>query len=513
MNKEANKDDVLKEQSVERVDEFSISKEEEVNQPNEEFSITSSEEERGEILNEQEDDLVPTALVENPTIKKSEYEEDEETPIEQDILKKPYQCSVHVNSDEDYENLLNKESELDEKDVGKKGTPTDQLVELKNGPITSTSAMRLTKAIFNVAEEQFLAKELLKTTKWKCGDNVSGRNAQLAFTAHHVGLFRLYLYNTGIYIDMRPLRLGESHALFKTIDLRGVRLGGILGEYEHIPYNILFKEAVLDLLPTIVVNSNLKNFDRGKTLIRAISVQDYLPIVWALSAMREDRKLSVNVECLKCGSSDIRDLDYGKFHFVRNISTEALEFIKQDKPVGPDELKKYKELLGFDGSIFDYQGITIVRQVPSLFDDVTNGKACLAEIETRLGEEPTLTSIETINQLLLQTNNNFVPWISELRQLDKETGKLIFRTTDSAEFTGILNMYGLGETHQPFDEAMQKYMLDTKASVIGYTAQKCKNPECGAINPTATGYVSWDAERLFFETTYRVLASSQLTMY
>lgn len=421
-----------------------------------------------------------------------------------DISQQRYHLSILCNALKYYDELLTMEEELDKNDIGIKGTKTDQLYELRDNPLVNNAARFVLERILDKPGEKIEQQKLHRTKDWKCGNTVSGKSAVMAFTARTQGIYRLYLYNSGFYVDLRPCKVGELHTIFETIDMRAERLGSVLGEYQYFPYDVLFKEAIMEVLPAIVVNSNLKGYDRGRTLARAVSIHDYDPIVWALSSMLVDRKLEVNVECLACNHHHEKSLDFGRFHLLRSIPPAALQFIHEDTEIDKDGLKKYQELLGYGDRHIDYLQQRVHLRVPSLFDVVDNSKKILAELEASMTDEPTYYNIQTINGLLMRTNNNFVPWIEAIGLIDEEDPtKETTRTPDAKEFANILNINGLGSDHAKLQEPLLEYMAETKASVIGYVPVAC--PSCGDTLKTESGFVPWDPERVFFETTYQTL--------
>jgi hypothetical protein len=412
---------------------------------------------------------------------------------------------------EDYDALMQTPADrIDREDRDIVGTVTNTIMQLRDNPLTTTAAREIQQRVLDKPGAVFEQQQLKRTTNWKCNDNISGKNAMLAFTAYGRGVYRLPLYNTGIFIDLVPCKPSQLNAIFETVDQSGERVGAIIGDYQYMCYDAIFKEATLELLPLVVVNSNLKNWDRGTVLADSISANDYDAILWALSAMSVDRKLDIDLYCVKneCNTITPISYDYGRFHLLRNIPPAALAWIRSmPEMVDAKMLAEYANLLEFNGRTFDYFQKRITFKVPSLKSVVDNAKAILAEIESRVSDTPTYYNRKVLNELMLHVNNNFVPWIDSIVQLD-DTGKQIFRTTDSKVFAQILDIHGVGDEHAPFFEAMVSYMADTRASVIGYQPMAC--PKCKNVHQSPSGFVAWDPERVFFETTYLTLARERI---
>ena len=433
----------------------------------------------------------------------------EENPIQEHAKKISYHLAQICNGYDMHDKLKQiPASKLVREDAVKEGTVTNQVYTHMYTPTATALARGNQVKLEKLTEAQIKNGSLKVARDYKCSNNVAGRSARLAFTAAARGLYRLMLYNTGIYIDLMPAPVSELSAVFETIDLNREKVGRVLGEYTCMCTDIFFKEAIAELLKTHVANSNLSNWDTGNNLLRAISAQDYESIVWAFCAMSVDRKLNVRIDCLKCGNVSEKVYDFGKFQLIADIKPEALEWISvMRENVTKKELKEYQELLGYNGKRITYVDQTLVLQVPSLFDLIDQNRKVLAELESRLTEEPTLSNRKTINQLTMLINLNFPIWISDIYTKRYKSEEVI-HTNSVDQFAGILDIYGLemDGPHQKFLDDMMDYIIGTKASIIGYTAVPCA--ECGDVQETKSGYIAWDPEQVFFETTYLALAKS-----
>lgn len=395
-------------------------------------------------------------------------------------------------------------------DAKKPGTLLhNRLIHAKD-PLYSSSTVAInTNVLDKLSAEQIVTRGLKVTHSYPCKSTVTGREARLAFAAQSRGLFRLNLYNTGIFIDMIPPIALDLASSFEMVDQNYERIGKLLGEYTFMFIDILFKEAIIELLSECVIHSNLKDWDQNGLLLNTISANDYQDIVMAFVAMSSpNRTIQVDFDCIApdCGHHFSKDYLLTKFQHVIHGNSDAIEYMGKYTPqVTLDEVKEYQKLLPKQTSKIKFAGKTVTTKVPTLTELIQSSRATLGELEARLGEEPTVRNRKARNLLLQLTNHNFVPWIREISGVKKSSSDEIFSTTSTEEFAGILDMEGfdIDSSHEQFLTDITNFILLSDVTVIGYPAQAC--PKCGDIYKTSSGYVSWDPSLVFFETIYRVL--------
>ncbi len=433
-----------------------------------------------------------------------------EPPVE--VVKKdqaaaPVQLFIACSDPTTIAKLTDEFTEFNNDDAETRGTMTHRIMNTVSSPVSNMAAQTIQKHILDKEGTTLREELLLKNTTWKCGSTVSGKQAVMAFTARNRGHYRLRLYNSGFYIDLRPLSIGRLNSLMESVDFEGQRLGRIVGNFQYMVFSAVLKEAVLKLIPEIVTDSNLKNWDAGNTLVNNISFNDYDPIIWAISAMLSDRKLTVGAECVECNASFDVVYDYGKFHLILDIPSKALELISMDTEVVDKAwLKEYRKHLhaGLDLDL-SWQTTRMELEEPSLPDWVSNANALLAKIETVVIDDTTLENTKVIFELLVNFSKNFVPWIRNIKQLN-EDGTVAFTTADKGGFAEIIDTLSLGKEDSTLKDAIEKFIYGSRASVIGYKPSHCKS--CDAVQPCKNEYIAWDPEQVFFEVAYRILERS-----
>lgn len=432
--------------------------------------------------------------------KKTEEAKPSETDESKDI---EFDVSVACNDKETVTKFFEKLNDLDE-DSEEFSELIEYVQNIMLSPTSDTAAEAIQEHVLDKASS-ITPTKLMRNRKWTGGNIVSGTNAKLAFAARNKGFYKLPLYNSGFYVLLRSPTSGELNALFEEIDdLETSRIGRIIGDLQFLCYDVYFKEAVMRILPSLVVGSNLENYNKSNVLLNAISFHDYDPILWAISAMLIDRKISIQLNCLECKHKEVVDYDYSGFHLIVNCPLEAQELVNKET-VNKVDLKEYKKILYADSKEnFDWDDIRIQREVPSLFEVVQQGKYIISAVEDKLGEEVTPENTNAVQELMFMFNDNLIPWIKSISQLD-EHRNIEFATTDKKTFVEILNMLGLGTNHKQLVTSMTEYIFSTKASVIGYKPIDCPNAKCGASQAKDKPYIAWDPEKAFFTIAYRIL--------
>lgn len=438
----------------------------------------------------------------------------EETPVEQPPTSdEAINLHLHIscNDTKKVRELIADFEEFKKDDVDVRGTDTHRIMSTSESPVLNMASDKIQKEILDKAGESFREEKLLKNNSWKCGTTVSGKQAALAFAARNRGIYRLRLYNSGFHIMLKPLSVGQLNALMESIDFEGERLGRIIGNFQYLVFSATLKSAVMQLLPEIVVGSNLKGWENGNTLVKNIAFNDYDPIIWAISSMLADRKLEVGGECYGCNTSFNITYDYSKFHLIRMIPANALEEISSE-PENLDRgmLVKYKEQLHADtDTSFKWKDIKLEFEEPSLFDWVECANDILGTIESKMVDEPSISNNKVMVELLTTFNSNFTPWIKCIKQLN-EDGMVDFSTSDKSQFAGILSTINLGKDDSTLKDALEKFIYGSRASVIGYKPSVC--PNCGDVQSCENGYIAWDPEQVFFEVAYRILEGSMTSV-
>jgi hypothetical protein len=390
------------------------------------------------------------------------------------------------------------------------GYPADLLDVIRSSCYTNFA--EFLNELFNNKDNSSFKEIALKSTSGKrFGKDLKGEQAALAFTAKLKGLKKVYLYNSGFYIIIRPLTMGELSMFFQSVDMDDNDLGKLLGYYRFTIHDAFIKQKFMELLPTVIVSSNLKGWKNSSILLNSISFNDYDTLLWAMSTLVYRDPIELSLNCLKCKNKDTKTIDINKTFLLNNdvVSEAALEFIHSDKEeVTLEDIKDYKTNLLKASSELTHNDIHYKFSVPSMYDYLDNAINTIAVIVAAVNGENSVKNRMVINKTIIEFNRNYIPWIDEIGIL--ENGELTTTSRDKKAFPSILDSLGNDDSNSEFHEKIYDFMRDSLGTLIGYKPYSCTN--CGAEYKTKSGYAAWDVERLFFDLTYQLLTEIGLSL-
>ena len=392
-----------------------------------------------------------------------------------------------------------------------------RLLRTNNNPSNSNQAEMMIRALDEVAKTNrklvCSIDTVLKdksTSGGRFSNELHGNKAALAFTARMKGLKKVYLYNSGFHIDIRPFELAELNEFFMSIDNEGQELGRILGGHFYMVHDLFVKQKFMEILPLAIVGSNLKGWDRGDILAKNISINDYDTLMWAVCSLMYNKGVRVDMVCgdTSCGHTTrniLHDIQKMRMVDTENMGEEAIEWLVSGKEVTSKDLQHYRtEILGQTSTFTDKQ-IRFHLRVPSIFDVLDYGNKLMSIITAKVQGSHTLKNDQIVSRVLINYNRSFVPWISRIDMMNEDdSSKVDFTSTSHEAFHSVLEV----RVDDPDDGTIltniTEFMRSTKLCHICYPATPCG--ACGKLHPHAVdGMLAWDAQYLFFSLTYRKL--------
>lgn len=348
------------------------------------------------------------------------------------------------------------------------------------------------------------------TSGGKFSNELHGNKAALAFTARLKGLKKVYLYNSGFHIDLRPFELAELNEFFMSVDNEGDELGRVLGGHFYMIHDLFVKQKFMELLPLAVVGSNLKNWDRGDVLAQNISINDYDTLLWAVCSLMYRKGVRVDMVCAdpQCGNTThniLHDISKMRMVDVEQLGEEAIEWISKGAEVTTKDLERYRKEIINQTKTFDDKNVRYHLRVPSIHEVLNYGNKLMSVITSKVQGEPTLKNDQVMSRVLINYNRSFVPWIEKIEMVNEDDpNKVDFSSTSHEAFHSVLEV----RVDDPDDGTVltniTEFMRNTKLCHICYPAAPCA--ACGKVHPKAVdGMLAWDAQFLFFSLTYRRL--------
>jgi len=383
-----------------------------------------------------------------------------------------------------------------------------RLLQTDDTPASNMQAAFASEAMAETKDPSALrVSDKDKTSHGKKSYNaeLSGEAARMAFTSRIKGIKKVYLYNSGFYVCLRPLELTELDDFYVEVDQEGEELGRIIGGLMFMIHDMHLKAKFMDLLNAAVVNSNLIGWNKKKTLIDNVSIQDLDTLYWAVCSMMHRNGIKIDLvcgheDCQHVSKSKLMDINRMRIVDTSEMAEDALKFLISDEPVKPEQLKEYRNDTLDMSSSFSHNHIKYDLKVPTIGEVLSYQKSLMAEIVVNGNEDHSASSVQTTRRIMLNYNRNFTPWISRVSYLDDE-GSVEFSCRDVKGVHAALALNDDSEDEGIIMKEVTNYIKRTKLSHVGYAVIACE--KCGKSSTDhINGYKAWDAQALFTSLTY-----------
>ena len=345
-----------------------------------------------------------------------------------------------------------------------------------------------TNALKGVEKEMRLARITPKIGDGTGPKKLTGATARAAVISRMKGMFRVQLYNSGFWLDLRPPTLIDLDGWMGSIDTEFKELGRVLGGHAHAVIDVYVKQKFFDILPQLVQRSNFDGYNDPVKLVANISFHDYDTLLWAMCCMIFRDGVGAGVYCT---NPDCRFVDEHQYVDLRNIcflNTEifnprAMEWMTRgahagSKMLSEEDLKQYREeILGFKKTVTIDDGQTVYElRVPTMKEFIDESSSMVSKMEKLLNGNHDITSDIVSNQLTFHLYKMLTPWIRTLSLYD-EAGNLQYQIPDREAIYDSLDVDHL-EGSKTYEE-ITDFVRDTKISFYSSTTLKC--PKCGKV--------------------------------
>lgn len=387
--------------------------------------------------------------------------------------------------------------------------PNSQINILRKIIMADTSAKDIKQETLSAKGDRELSKRVA-TDEYVLGDaspvnkaNLNGKvitdakQAELLILSTERDLRKIFLYNSGIDITIKGPALGELNNYYQKIHSDVELYGKEFGAYFFLFSDILIKQATIELMQQLIVNSSLRNWqgDSGNNILKAISIYDYDVILWAIGHLMHREGFNYDIACPAedCDFHESMTIDLKKLRFndFTLLPEECRKAIGDPSPKSLKNLEKYRRDLGLSRKIPLHGNWVAVTKVPSLYEYMEFGRAFNAS----LIENVHLQDKGKLNQYL-QFNyyKIYTPWIEEVRLMNDD-GSINFIVKGIQPIMNILNTEQLEGSN--FADKIKDFIKESAITVIAIPFEKC--PKCGYIPPGAhNGLVAFDVQRSFF---------------
>ena len=361
-------------------------------------------------------------------------------------------------------------------------------------------------ALKGVEREMRLARITPKIGDGTGPKKLTGATARAAVISRMKGMFRVQLYNSGFWLDLRPPTLIDIDGWMQSIDTEFKELGRTLGGHAHAVIDAYIKQKFFDILPSMVQRSNFEDYNDPNKLIANISFHDYDTLLWAMCCMIFKDGIGAGVYCT---NPDCRHVDEHQYVDLKNIcflnmdlfNGKAMEWMTRGAHAGSKllteaDLKQYREeILGFKKTVSYDDGQTVYEfRVPTIKEFIEESISLISKMERLLNGEHDISTDIVSNQLTFHLYKMLTPWIKTLSLYD-ENGNLQYQIPDREAIFDSLDVDHL-EDSTIYEDA-SNFIRDTKISFYSSTTLKC--PKCGkAADLKNDNMFPLDMQYLFF---------------
>lgn len=341
--------------------------------------------------------------------------------------------------------------------------------------------------------------------------DLSGSYGSFVVASLTGGLHRVYLWNSGFYLNIKSLPLAEIARYIRNVDSSNYEYGKTFGGWYYMFADLEINKYIIEnLLPIAIGGSNYQNYRDMDKLMEVISIQDYPVILATIASVMYPNGTDINLCCGNDGCEHIETVhaDLSKLHLI-NAELVTDDMIKHmastSKWVTDQDIANYKKMLNLDREIkFEYtdeMGInkkfTVVLHQNSISELVKAGE----EFNERLAMTSSIRSIDEVQDYLgYNLYRGFKAWISKISfTTSTDEHQTTFSVTNNLDnvdaIDSLLDEFRLYSSE--FGTLVREYIMSTRISHIAHFYPKC--PHCGKepVN-SYHGYIAFDVAQIFF---------------
>lgn len=340
------------------------------------------------------------------------------------------------------------------------------------------------------------------------GANLSGEEALMIINAKAGSVKKIWLYNSGINIILRGPTLNELNTTYNRIKSNLDEYGAELGPNFYLFNDYLIKDAILDLIFDLIIDTNLEGWSRDRKIFDHLTLHCYDSILHTIGRIMYKDKYPYAFTCTNkkedktlCKHSQIYEIDLSKIR-INNYSLipdTCFELLNKSGKLPESHFEEYREKLNLSRELYLYDQYKAVTKVPVISEYMAFGRVFNNKIieAVYLDDQKKITEHIAYNYYKI-----FTPWIDKINYYN-EDGTISFYINDSANMATILDIAQLEQSN--FGEDIENFIADSSVSHIAIPFAGC--PSCNYI-PTycKNGYITFDVQSNFFSQSVMRLA-------
>lgn len=335
---------------------------------------------------------------------------------------------------------------------------------------------------------------------------LTGASAKAAVISRMKGMYRVHLYNSGFWLDLRKPTLIDIDSWMQEVDGEFKELGRVMGGHSHSVIDIYLKQKFMEILPGMIQRSNFEDWQDPNALVSNISFHDYDVLLWAFCCMMYKDGVGAGIYCT---NPDCRYIDDNQYIDLRNIcfintevfNPKAIEWMQHGASSGSGmktvaDLEKYRnEIVHINKEMSFDDGKTVYEmRVPTMREFIEEGTELVSKLTSLVNSERDINSDAMSNQLTFHLYKMLTPWIKALKVNDDD-GELVYLIEDRPAIFESLDVEHFDDTD--IYKQVTNYIRDTKIAFFSSTTLQC--PKCGKkSSPLRDNMTALDMEYIFF---------------
>lgn len=486
----------------------------------EESSEIIEEEQKSDIV---EDDTDSSEIIEKAKDTNQPDGEEKEEETLQNKTELLYACILETASEEEVNGVLQelwKKYGRAEYLRRRQQVGTDVFILEKmnadRNPQSLLNRSAIDKCDINLLQNMYRTKDFVLADSRKAPDYdyggavLSGTEAQIAISASNKTNKKVMLYNSGIHLVLRGPKLGEINACYNRIIDRINEYQYEFGAHFYLFNDFIIKEAIFELLYSLIIECNYKGWSQNKAILKAIKLSDWNTIVHAIGSLMYEKYpyyfACTNSETKngkRCTYTEKFDIDLKTLRRNRydKIPEEAMALLVKKGKRTDSDLLEYERLLNISEKIHLYDNYYGYTRVPTLEEYFEFGRQFNKQIieSIWLDDDKKIAVHVTYNLYKV-----YAIWFNRI-DLVKEDGEVNASFRDLNSITSILDITQLEDTD--FGDRMIEVIEDSTITHISIPFKGC--PECGYIpDYCKNGRITFDCQSHFFSMSVMKLMKS-----
>jgi hypothetical protein len=346
---------------------------------------------------------------------------------------------------------------------------------------------------------------------------LTGRDGFMALNALTGGLKKVYLWNSGITVNMRAIPLDVLNNFNRVVSADDYEYGRNFGAFYYLFADLNLTEHIIDkILRTVICGSSFVGYSDFNQLMSVISWQDFHTLLWAAGCMLHPNGLDIRFVCGECGHVENVYSDLSKLHLLNTslISDQMVDhFAKKHHTVADlDEYRKFSNL----GKEIEFQytdGDTVTKWKVKLKQcSIAEYREIGRKYNAELRKNCTLTDASEVNSYMQYSQMKCLrPWIDSM-VVTKINGageaasvEIVNDPNDQFSAQSVDSALDTLQADYPkFTQLVEDYITSTQISKICFKYPEC--PKCHKVPELSNnGYITYDPMMTFFILSLRRL--------